>query len=95
MKHTAFLSPEVVAEVERRAATEGRPTDLEYGRLLALGLLAKLAEELSPLFPDLAPQCNDPGRLARVAKRAVRRPALAPTLAAGAPHAGAGRSGTG
>jgi hypothetical protein len=56
VKQTTFLSPALVAEVERRAAAAGRSLDLEYGRLLALGLLAKLAEELSPLFPELVRQ---------------------------------------
>ncbi len=47
------LSSDVVAEVERRAAASGRSLDLEYGRLFALGLLAKLIGELAPLFPEL------------------------------------------
>jgi hypothetical protein len=54
VKHRMSLPADLVDEVERMAATSGRPVDLEYGRLLALGLLSKLAEELMPLFPEFS-----------------------------------------
>jgi hypothetical protein len=68
MKHLVSLPVDLVAEVERSAAASSRPVDLEYGRLFALGLLAKLAEELSPLFPELGqpalpPQKNDAAKV--------------------------------
>ena len=47
---------ELREQVEARARRSGRPVDLEYGRLFALGLLAHLANELSPLFPEFGPK---------------------------------------
>ena len=58
VKCRVALPAVLVEEVEYRASVAGRPVDLEYGRLFALGLLGKLAEELAPLFPEL----NDRGR---------------------------------
>ena len=72
MRHNLSLPAGLVAEVERRAAASRRGADaldLEYGRLFALGLLAKLAEEVSSLFPELtsAPGLPPGGALSREA----------------------------
>ena len=48
------LTPIGAADSARaQARYPGRPLDVEYGRLFALGLLTHLADELSPLFPEL------------------------------------------
>ncbi|MGD0811809.1 MAG: hypothetical protein ABSA91_19190 [Acidimicrobiales bacterium] len=75
MRHTVFLPTQLVADVERRAAASARPEDVEYGRLLALGLLAKLAEELAPLFPELRQSALP----AQTKKRSGHRPGAFPT----------------
>lgn len=70
MKQRVVLPADLAATVERRAKAAGRPIDLEYGRLLALGLLHKLAEELAPLFPEMtsAPGLPPGGALSREAE---------------------------
>ena len=73
MKHRMSLPADLVDEVERMAATSGRPVDLEYGRLLALGLLSKLAEELMPLFPELS-QPALPSKPEKRSKLSLRTP---------------------
>jgi hypothetical protein len=101
VRHRVALSAGLMGKVEHRAAAAGRPVDLEYGRLFALGLLAKLAEEVSPLFPELGSPArrknDDPGscppRVARIAKPSS--PNLpAPTVAPARPPLGAGAHGT-
>jgi hypothetical protein len=47
------LAPDLIEEVERRAAASGRSFELESGRLIALGALAELVRANSRvLFPE-------------------------------------------
>jgi hypothetical protein len=64
MRRKIALAPEVLEAVRGRVARHPHPVppretalgytpfDVEMGRLLALGLLAHLAEQVAPLFPE-------------------------------------------
>lgn len=83
MKCRVALPAVLVEEVEHRARVAGRPVDLEYGRLFALGLLGKLAEELAPLFPELKDRGRELSPPATGTKTAVTRaPSPGPIVAA-------------
>ena len=58
MKMWLSLPSNLRRQVEARAKCSGRTVEAQYGRAFSLGLLVKLAEDLSPLFPELTTPCS-------------------------------------